>query len=101
MGRIVKSRKKRRKIDLLHVAEALFTLSLILLLATSLLINTMNTSLAMRIQAMQEEVDALKLENQSLRYDINTLQNKERVYALAEEADLYQDSDNIIAVTGG
>ncbi len=101
MGRIVKSRKKRRKIHLLHVAEALFSLSLILWLATSLLVNTINTSLAMKIQAMQEEADALKLENQSLRYDINTLQNKERVYALAQEADLYQDSDNIIAVTGG
>lgn len=50
---------------------------------------------------MQEEVDRLKVENQSLRYDINTLGNKERIYALAEEADLYQDSDNIIAVTGG
>ncbi|MBR4461771.1 MAG: hypothetical protein IKS51_04245 [Erysipelotrichaceae bacterium] len=101
MGRIVKSRKKKRRINFLHVAEALFTVSLILWLATSLLVNTMNTSLAMKIQAMQEEVDALKLENQSLRYDINTLQNKERIYALAQEADLYQDSDNIIAVTGG
>lgn len=101
MGRLVKSRKKRRRINLLHVAEALFTVSLILWLAASLLVNTVNTSLAMKIQAMQEEVDALKLENQSLRYDINTLQNKERIYALAEEADLYQDSDNIIAVTGG
>lgn len=99
MGRLVKGRK-RRKINLLHVAEAFFTLSLFLWLATSLLVNTVNTSLAIRIQAMQEEADALKLENQALRYDINTLMNKERVYALAEEADLYQDTDNIIAVTG-
>ena len=99
MARIVK--RKKRKISILHLAELAFTLSLLVWLLTSLVVNTMNTSLAMRIQAMQEEVDRLKVENQSLRYDINTLGNKERIYALAEEADLYQDSDNIIAVTGG
>ena len=86
---------------MLHIGELFFTLSLLSWLATSLFVNTRNASLAMEIQEMQIQIDALKIENQALRYDINTLENKERIYALAEEADLYQDSDNIIAVTGG
>lgn len=98
MAKIVK--RKRRKININGFAIILFTFSLCAWLISSLLINTINTSLAMKIQLLQEEVDALKLENQSLTYEINTLENKERIYALAQEAHLSLDSNNIIAVAG-
>ncbi|MBO4358645.1 MAG: hypothetical protein IKX97_03880 [Erysipelotrichaceae bacterium] len=98
MARIV--RRKRRKLNLSGLATVLFTFSLIAQLATSLLVNTINTSLAMRIQAMNEEIAILKTENQNLTYEINTLENKDRIYEIAEQANLYQDSDNIIAVAG-
>lgn len=98
MARIVK--KKKRKININGFAGIIFTISLFAWLISSLLINTINTSLTMKIQHMQEEVDALIIENQALVYEINTLENKERIYALAQEAHLSQDSNNIIAVAG-
>ena len=54
----------------------------------------------MKIQAMNEELVALRSANQTLSYEINNLENKDRIYAVAEAADLDQVSDNIISVTG-
>ena len=99
MAKIVK--KKRRRLDIQNVAIVLLTFSLIAWLATSLLVNTINTSLTMKIQKMNEELELLKLENQSLVYEINSLENKDRIYEIAQQANLYQDSNNIIAVTAG
>ncbi len=98
MARIVK--RKRRRLNLNGLAVVIFTFSLIVWLTTSLLVNTINTSLAMKIQAMNEEIEILKNENQNLTYEINTLENKDRIYEIAQQADMYQDSDNIIAVAG-
>ena len=98
MAKIVN--KKKRRLNINGFAVIIFTFSLFAWLVSSLLINTINTSLTMKIQLMQDELDALKLENQALVYEINTLENKERIYALAQEAHLSQDSNNIIAVAG-
>lgn len=98
MAKIVK--KKKRIIDFRGFAIILLTFSLCAWLISSLLINTINTSLTMKIQLMQEEVEALQIANQALIYEINTLENKDRIYALAQEANLLQDSNNIIALAG-
>lgn len=81
-------------------AIIIFTFALISWLATSLLVNTVNASLAMRIQSMNEELALLKAENQTLSYEINNLENKDRIYAAAAAANLDQVSDNIISVAG-
>lgn len=75
-------------------------MSLFVGITMNLLINTVNTSLTMKIQAMNEELVALRSANQTLSYEINNLENKDRIYAVAEAADLDQVSDNIISVTG-
>lgn len=98
MAKIVK--RKRRRIGINGLAAVLLTFSLIAWLITSLVVNTINTSLVMKIQAMKEEIALLETENQSLVYEINTLENKDRVYELAQQANLYQDSNNIIAIAG-
>ena len=98
MAKMVK--RKRRRINLNGIAVVVFTFSLIAWLATSLLVNTINTSLTMKIQSMNEEIERLRTENQSLTYEINTLENKDRIYQIAQAADLYQDSNNIVAVAG-
>ncbi len=98
MGRVVK--RKRRRIRLSGLAVVLFSFSLIAWLFSSLLVNTMNTRLTMKIQSMNEELALLKSQNQSLTYEIASLENKDRVFAAAAAADLDQVSDNIISVTG-
>jgi len=98
MGRVVK--RKRRRIRLSGLAVVLFSFSLIAWLFSSLLVNTMNARLTMKIQSMNEELALLKSQNQSLTYEIASLENKDRVFAAAAAADLDQVSDNIISVTG-
>lgn len=81
-------------------ALVLFTFSLIAWLATSLLVNTVNNNLTMKIQSMNEELASLRSENQVLTYEINNLENKDRIYAVAEAANMNQATDNIISVQG-
>lgn len=96
MAKIVK--KKRRRLSLNGFAIILFGIATILWLFTSLLVNTVNTSLAIKIQTMTEEAETLKSVNQTLNYEIQSLENKDRVYAVAQAAELDQVTDNIISV---
>ena len=98
MAKIVK--KKRRRLSFNGFAIILFSFSLLAWLASSLLVNTLNARLTMKIQTMSEELTVLKSQNQSLTYEISNLESKDRVYAAAAAADLDQVSDNIISVAG-
>ena len=75
-------------------------MSLVAWLASSLLVNTMNAKLTMKIQTMNEELAVLKTQNQTLSFEISNLENKDRVFAAATAANLDQVSDNIISVSG-
>ncbi len=92
--------KKKRRLSMNGFALVLFTFSLIAWLATSLLVNTVNNNLTMKIQSMNEELASLRSENQVLTYEINNLENKDRIYAVAEAANMNQATDNIISVQG-
>ena len=96
MAKIVK--KKRRRLSFNGLAIVLFTIALISWLLTSLLVNTVNTSLTMKIQTMNEELAQLQAANQTLTYEIQSLENKDRVFEVAQAADLDQLTDNIISV---
>lgn len=98
MAKIVK--RKRRKLNLRGVSVLLFSFALICWLISTLLINTLNTSLTMKIQKMTEELETLKSNNQNLNYEIQSLVNKDRVYAIAQTANLDQVTENIISVNG-
>ena len=98
MAKIVK--KKRRRLSFNGFAIILFSFSLLAWLASSLLVNTLNARLTMKIQTMNEELTVLKSQNQSLTYEISNLESKDRVYAAAAAANLDQVSDNIISVAG-
>ena len=80
------------------IAIIAFSLSLLCWLASSLIVNTINASLAMKIQSMNEELAILKNQNQSLTYEISNLGNKDRVYAAAAAANLNQVTENIISI---
>ena len=99
MAKIVK--KKRRRLNLNGIAVLAFSLSLIAWLISSLLINTINTSLIMKIQSMNDELTALKSENQTLNYEIQSLENKDRIYEVAQAQSLNQVAENIISIGSG
>ena len=98
MAKIVK--RKRRRLSFHGFAIVLFSLLLVAWLASSLLVNTMNAKLTMKIQTMNEELAVLKTQNQTLSFEISNLENKDRVFAAATAANLDQVSDNIISVSG-
>ncbi|MBO7677762.1 MAG: hypothetical protein J6S49_09675 [Erysipelotrichaceae bacterium] len=96
MAKIVK--RKRRRLSLIGFSIIAFSLSLLFWLGSCLIVNTVNTSLTMKIQAMNQELAILKNENQSLTYEISNLGNKDRVYAAAAAAKLDQVTENIISI---
>ena len=96
MARIVK--KKKRRMTFIAKAFVFFIFSLVCMLGSSLYVGTMNASLSIKIQKMNNEIAALKSENQTLSIEIQTLQNKERVYVIAEDAGLELNQANVIAV---
>lgn len=93
MARIVNKKRRRLKKSVVFT-----TVFLLVYLGLILFTNTMNTSLTMKIQKMNEEIDLITKENQTLNYEIQNLENKDRVYEIAQTADMGQISDNIISV---
>ena len=99
MAKIVK--KKKRRLSLNGISIILFSLSLVAWLISSLIINTVNTSLIMKIQKLNDELVSLKSENQTLNYEIQSLENKDRIYEVAQASMLEQVQENIISVGAG
>lgn len=98
MAKIVK--RKRRKVRLSGFAVLFFSFALISWLATTLFVNTINASLTMKIQTMNDELKQLSSDNQTLSFEIQSLENKDRVYEVAAATNMDQIQDNIIAIVG-
>ncbi len=98
---MAKIRRRKRKTNKLgRLAVFLFSLALISLLGTSLFVGTYNTNLTMEIQNMTSQIASLKAENEKINIEISSLENKDRVYALASDAGLDQNQDNIVSIQG-
>lgn len=96
MAKIVK--KKKRRLTFVVKAFILLVISLLCMLISSLYIGTTNASLAIKIQKTNIEIANLRAENQNLAIEIQTLQNKDRVYTIAQDAGLDQNQANIISI---
>lgn len=99
MARLV--RRKRRRLSFLSKCTIVLTVSLLSWLSASILVGSINTNLTIEIQKMSYEVASLKADNQELNIEIQTLQNKDRIYTMAADAGLVQNQDNIISVNEG
>ena len=98
MAKIVK--KKRRRLRLQGIAILFFSFALLAWLATTLFVNTRNASLTVKIQKMNDELAELNKENQTLNFEIQSLENKDRIYEVAQTANMDQIEDNIISIIG-
>lgn len=98
MARIVN--KRRRKVNVQGLIIVTFTFVLIGWLATVLFVNTMNASLTMKIQQLNDELAVLTNENQTLNFEIQSLENKDRIYEVAQTANMNQVQSNIISIVG-
>ena len=93
-------KRKRRRIRLKGLAIVVFVCSFVLWLATTLFVNTLEVSLTMKIQKLNEELESLAKENQTLNFEIQSLENKDRIYEVAQTANMDQIQDNIISIIG-
>lgn len=99
MAKIVRRTKRRLRFE--AFAFILFTLATIATLFSNLFIGSMQNSLTMQIQNMNYESETIKTENEKLSIEIQTLQNKDRVYTIAQDAGLEQNQDNVVSISKG
>lgn len=98
MAKIVK--RKKRKLRIEGLAKLLLSFAIIVWVGTSLFVNTKNAELTVKIQKMNEELASLTQQNQSLNFEIQTLESKDRIYEVAQVANMDQIQDNIISIIG-
>lgn len=98
MAKVIK--RKKRKAKYLTKCTFILSVALMLQLFSSVVLGAKNTNLTIDIQRTQNEIEQLKMENSQLSISIQTLQNKDRVYTIANEAGMSQSQDNVVSVTG-
>lgn len=90
--------KKKRKMKFIVKAFIIFTIALLSQLFVNIYIGSTNTSLVIDIQKAKNEISTLRAENQQLNIEIQTLQNKDRVYTIANDAGLTRNQENVISI---
>ena len=93
---VVTNKKRILRTD--HIAEIIFIFLLIAYVILSLFIKASSTNYTIAIQQAQNEIEEIKEMNNNLSIEIQTLQNKDRVYTIAQESGLTQNQDNIVAI---
>lgn len=101
MAKYIEKKKKRKKLSFAGKTGIFMCLTIVGWLFVSVFGGSINRKLEMDIQRMSNEVMALKTENQHLTVEIQTLQNKDRVFTIAKDAGLNQNQDNVLTITRG
>ena len=70
----------------------------IIYVVSSPFIKASSTNYTIEIQKAQNEIEDLKETNDNLSIEIQVLQNKDRVYTIAQESGLTQNQDNVVAI---
>lgn len=97
MAKLVKT--KRRRLSFSTKCFIFMMIVLVAGLACSIFVGSINTARTIEIQKIKIEVASLKTTNQQLTIEIQTLQNKDRIYTIAKDAGLDQNQSNVISIT--
>ena len=100
MAKIVKKTKKR-KIKIEGIATLFLVFSLCSVLFSSLFIRTQKNHLTMKIEDIEAECATLKESNSQLSIEIQNLTSKDRVYEVASNDGLTQDTTNVVNIGSG
>ena len=91
--------KKKKKLKLLNFSLVFFMLSAILYLGSTLFLRTYNNSLSAKKQEIEARINELRVTNDAVEVEVNTLNNRERVNTIAADKGLSLDQNNIITIT--
>lgn len=64
----------------------------------SIFLTSANNSLSIDIQSKKEAIEELRLSNQQLDAEIQSLRSKDRIYTIAKESGLEQIQNNVVNI---
>jgi len=93
--------KTRKKLKLEAVAVLFFTLVLMTYLFTSIVLRSINVSMSVTLQNNTQTLASLEGQNKTLSKEIQRLSDYERVAAIAKEAGLTLNNNNVVEFSTG
>jgi cell division protein FtsL len=93
--------KTRKKLKLEAVAVLFFTLVLLTFILTSTFLRSINVSMSVSLQNKTETLASIESQNKTLSKEIQRLSDYERVVAIAKEAGLTLNNNNVVEFTTG
>jgi cell division protein FtsL len=95
------TRIKRKRLKLQGVFGLAFTIALFAYIASSIFLRAYNVQLTVQIQSVRNEIVLLEQSNEVLSVEIQSLSSKERVMAIALDAGLSVNQENIVMINKG
>ena len=69
---------------------------LVFRIVSILVLSIITNQLTVSIQATENRIEELRSENNALRIDIQELQNKDRIYTIANEEGMIQQNNTVV-----
>lgn len=85
-------KRKKRKVWPVILLISLLVFRIVSILVLSIITNQLTVS----IQATENRIEELRSENNALRIDIQGLQNKDRIYTIANEEGMIQQNNTVV-----
>ena len=90
--------RKTRKLRVLRLSMSLFLFFGICFLGSATLLKSYNVTLSANRQRIENEIKTLSEKKETLQLQVSELGSRPRIMAIAEEAGLQKNQDNIISV---
>lgn len=90
--------KKKKMLRLDRVASILFCIGIMMYLGARMGIRSYNYSLSIKAEELHKEKERLLNDVSALKSDIEKLQNRDRVLAIAEDDDIVTRQDNVTVI---
>jgi cell division protein FtsL len=97
----IRIKKTKRRIKIQGVALLVFSFVLMLYFFTSIVLRSINVSLSVQLQNKSAQLVQIQSQNKNLSKEIQRLSDFERVMAIAKEAGLSLNGNNVIEFSTG
>lgn len=96
---VVRQKKVKKSIKFPVFAILLFVVSSLFYFGTRIYLRNYNNSLSSQKQAIENQIAALKVENDAIKVTIQDLSARDRVVSIANDAGLSLNQENIVTIT--
>lgn len=90
--------KKKKKLRLDRIASVLFCIGIMMYLGARMGVRSYNYSLSIKAEDLNKKRKKLENDIAALKSDIERLQNRDRVLAIAEDDDIVTRQDNVTVI---